>query len=243
MGLLDSVEGLINNTGLTGIQKFFKTGKQPAPQVNFFSSTGELFSKDTRVRLKVPHIYVTGPYTSLQPGIKNTDSIVFPYTPQIQFEHKADYSATKVTHSNFQQYFYQHSSVGTISVTGKWTVQNADDAAAYLSTIQLLRGLTKMWTGTDSYTKGGTPPPVCRLSAYGDYMLDNIPVAITTFRNDLLENVDYFTVPTGSVFANTAVPIVSTISLNLIPMYSRAEQQQFGVTPWLGGLLKGKGYL
>jgi hypothetical protein len=143
-------------------------------------------------------------------------------------------------HSNFQQNFYQRSSVGSITVTGKWTVQNDTEAEIYLSTIHLLRALTKMQTGYDP--KPGSPPPVCRLFAYGDYMLNNVPVAVTSFRSDLPETVDYYSLSSGT-FKGTAVPIVSTIAVNLLPMYSRAEQQQYSVTGWLAGGLNNKGYL
>jgi hypothetical protein len=241
MGLLDSVEGLINNTGLTGIQKFFKTGKQPAPQVNFFTSQGAPQTTENRVRIMVPRSYVSNQYTNKESSISGKNAVIFPYTPQIQFEHKADYSSGNIMHSNFQQNFYQRSSIGAITVTGKWTVQNNTEAEVYLSTIHLLRALTKMQTANDKIP--GSPPPVCRLFAYGDYMLNNVPVAITGFRSDLPENVDYFSLPINGIFKGTAVPVVSTISINLIPMYSREEQQQFSVTGWLGGGLNSKGYL
>ena len=235
MGVFDS---LIDKTGLTGIQKFF-TGKSKTPAtVNFFSSTGAPIATENRVRVVVPRSYVAGRYANQQPNISK--GIIFPYTPQIQFEHKADYTSSKIMHSNFHQHFYQNSNVGTITITGKWTVQNDTEAEVYLSTIHLLRALTKMQTAND--TVPGSPPPVCRLFAYGDYMLNNVPVAVASFRSDLPENVDYYSLSTG-IFKNTTVPIISTIAVSLIPMYSRAEQQQFSVAGWLGGGLNGKGYL
>jgi hypothetical protein len=78
----------------------------------------------------------------------------------------------------------------------------------------------------------GSPPPVCRLDAYGDFMLKNVPVAISNFKFELPDGVDYFTINEGP-FKQTSVPTISTISLTLIPMYSRAEMQKFKVTDWL----------
>jgi hypothetical protein len=109
-------------------------------------------------------------------------------------------------------------------------VQNDFDANVYLSTIHLLRALTKMLSGGKDFS--GSPPPVCRLDAYGDFMLKNVPVAISNFKIDLPDGVDYFTVKIGP-FAGTSVPTIVTISLNLVPMYSRAEMLEFKVDDWL----------
>jgi len=242
MSLIDNVKNLANNTNLTGLQKLLGIGKKDnnlLPLVNFYDRTGAKLSTDHRVRIKVPSSYITSK-TGQQPNV-SSQGIIFPYTPQITIEHKADYSSQNVTHSNFAQHFYQRSSVGTITITGKFTVQSDSDAVAYLSTIQLLRGLTKMLTATDSIP--GSPPPVCRLFAYGSYIADNVPVAITSFRNDLPDNVDYFALPSSGIFNDTMVPIVSTIAVSLIPMYSRAEQQKFSVNKWLNGVINKDGYL
>lgn len=151
----------------------------------------------------------------------------------ITYEHKADYTTQNITHSNFALHFYQRSSVSAIQITGEFTVQNEADAAMYLSTVHILRALTKMQTGLDS--NPGSPPPVCRLDAYGDYMLKNVPVAIASFRLELPNKVDYFTIgkSAAGVYGQTSVPTLSTLSINCIPIYSRAEMQKFSVKNWL----------
>ena len=133
-------------------------------------------------------------------------------------------------HSNFALNFYQRSYTTNISISGKFTVQNEYDAAVYLSTVHMLRALTKMRSGGEDAS--GSPPPVCRLDAYGDFMLKNVPVVISSFKIDLPDNIDYFTAQ-DFPFEDTSVPTISTISLTLIPMYSRAEMQKFTVTDWL----------
>ena len=135
-------------------------------------------------------------------------------------------------HSNFALNFYQRSYVTNISISGKFTVQNDYDASVYLSTVHLLRALTKMLSSGED--NSGSPPPVCRLDAYGDFMLKNVPVAISSFKIELPDGVDYFTINEGP-FKQTSVPTISTISLTLIPMYSRAEMQKFTVSGWLSG--------
>ena len=255
MSFLDSITGYINQSGLTGIQRYFpKTfaGAQinqssSVPEVNFFNKTGSQLTEDHRVRIQVPTSYVSGIYTNggnktiTDNLLTRQQGIVFPYSPQIQLEHKADYTSAPVTHSNFQQHFYQRSNVGNITVTGQYSVQNDADAEIYLSTVHLLRSLTKMLTGAD--VNAGSPPPVCRFFAYGPYMFKNVPVAISSFRADLPEKIDYFTVSSDSIFKNTMVPTLSSITVTLIPMYSRREQRDFTVGGWLSGNLNKAGYL
>jgi hypothetical protein len=63
-------------------------------------------------------------------------------------------------------------------------------------------------------------------------MLDNVPVAITSFKNDLPSDVDYYYV-TDPNFDHASVPTKSTISITCRPMYSRQEMLNATVTSWL----------
>jgi len=211
------------------LSSIFKKDKPAAAEVNITNGEG---MDDSRVKIRVPPKYLVD-LTSGSPGrneLKKLGGIIFPYTPSISYEHKADYSNVPVMHSNFALNFYQRSYVTNISISGKFTVQNDYDASVYLSTVHLLRSLTKMLSSGEP--NSGSPPPVCRLDAYGDFMLKNVPVAISNFKFELPDGVDYFTINEGP-FKQTSVPTVSTISLTLIPMYSRAEMQNFTVSDWL----------
>jgi hypothetical protein len=188
---------------------------------------------DYRAKLLVPESYITqfahGP-------VQGYGGIVFPYTPIIGFEMTANYNDVSPMHSNFGIHFYKNSSVGNISVSAKFTVQNDTDAVYYLTTMHLLRALTKMQYGFDP--QAGSPPPVCRFSAYGDFMIQNVPVVVRSFKAELPDTVDYYAVdpqlnPKSLAsqldLGTNFVPTISTISLILTPMYSRAEQSKFSV--------------
>ena len=213
-------------------------GLPTSPQsgtVNYTSAAGTTPAVDTRVRIKVPNDYL-GTFTdgSNMKELSKIGGIVFPYTPAISYEHKADFSSLNPMHSNQPIYFYQRSSVTPITIQGKFTVQNETDAMVYISTVHLLRALTKMRSNSDA--NAGSPPPVCRLYAYGLFSLDNVPVSISSVKVDLPESVDYFsTGKESSVFETTTVPTISTISITCIPMFSRSEMQQYSVTDWLTG--------
>jgi hypothetical protein len=234
-----------SGTNDIGRDKIVPNGAIPvtpkSASVDFTSMSGKEINKDMRVKIRVPETYWT-PLTQ-GPGseLKKLKGIIFPYTPSLSIENKADYVEQKPLHSNYSVYFYQRSSVSPISISGKFTVGNETEATIYVATLHLLRALTKMKSGGSSGdADSGAPPPVCRLDAYGAFMLENVPVAISNFKIDLPDNVDYYTLgkTSGSIantlYEMTSVPVMSTISVTCIPMYSRSEMQKFNVSQWIG---------
>jgi hypothetical protein len=196
-------------------------------------------SKDMRVMLKVPTSYLSGP--NMAPEIKAAGGIVFPYTPNVSYDTSASYGNSNPLHSNYTQYFFKNSSVSAINITGKFTVQNENEANIWLSIVHLGRVLTKMPFGSDTKFLAGSAPPVLRLHGYGTHVFENVPVSITSFKFDLPEGVDYI-YNSGSGFKDSMAPVVSTFTFSLIPMYSRKEIRDFGVDKWISGSLP-KGYL
>jgi hypothetical protein len=210
------------------------------PIVIFKDTAGNSPAKDLRVRILVPPKYITNLTAGPNSALGNIGGIIFPYTPSISFEAKAEYSSQQPVHSNFPINFYQKSSISSISVSGRFSVETEDDALMYLSTMHLLKSLTKMRFGADP--DAGAPPPVCRLFAYGEMMLDNVPVAITNYRIELPDSVDYFAYFDPLLQTTTSVPTMSTIAVTCLPMYSRNEMQKFSVSSYNDGLF-GQGYI
>jgi len=238
-----------NEGGVTGVPAGAEPAAPVARSLNITSIRGVTKTEDHRVKIRVPDFYLkkltTGLYGELGGSIKG---IIFPYTPSISYDVRAEYSPAPTVHSNYTMSFFQRSSIGTININGKFTVQNEKDAGVYIATINLLKALTKMRAGDD--TLAGSPPPVCRLNAYGAYMFNNVPIAITSYRIELPDTVDYFTLgkqQENPVYGVNTVPVLSTIAINCIPMYSRNEMQSFTVTDWLtqvkGTKFRNTGYL
>ena len=216
-------------------------GMPPAPQAAKATWNG---AKDLRAKLRVPSSYLVGPAAGPNNILANNGGILFPYTPDISVDNKADYAQQNPLHSIYSQYFYKNSSTGPISISAKFTVQNEQEGAILLGIIHLLRALTKMRFGDDP--QKGSPPPVCRLDAYGDYMMQNVPVAVTSWKHTLPIDVDYITVGrpgSSTMYGVSMVPVLSTISIDLNIMYSRQEMLNFNIPDWLNGNLKGSGYL
>lgn len=246
-------------SGISNLTSKLPFGAQPQKlvpaAVNIRNINGNLEKKDLRARIEVPQEYIssltTVGYASAQSwsdpngALKDMKGILFPYTPQINYDTKADYTSSSPLHSNYAVYFYQRSSIGAISITGKFTVQNDEDAINYLSTVNLLRALTKMKFGDEA--DHGAPPPVCRLYAYGTYVLENVPIVITSFRIDLTDAVDYYTLGKDTphiMFGSSSVPVSTSISVTCQPIYSRQEMQKFTVYDLLNSKpFKEQGYL
>ena len=196
-----------------------------------------------RVRIRVPGKYLVDSTSGPDDQLANLGGIIFPFTPSISFDVKADYTSSNPLHSNFPINFYQRSSIGSISISGKFSVENWVDAGMYLSTIKLLKALTRMRSGGSTGDfDSGAPPPICRLDAYGEFMLKNVPVAITSFRVELPDSVDYF-IYDSKYYGKASVPVMSTIAVTCLPMYSRSEMQEFSVTGYLSGALAGRGFI
>jgi hypothetical protein len=209
---------------------------QPATQVNISPMNGSR-EGDNRVRIRVPSDYLTG---TTGPS-SNFGGILFPYTPTITMEHKADYTSYSPMHSNYALQFYKSSSVPDIAITGKFTVQNDDDAVLFISTMQLLASLTKMrWAGDKD---AGSPPPICRLDAYGPFMFKNVPVVISGFKHDLPDGVDFYTL-NSPLYGNNSVPTIATFTVTCKPTYSRAEMLTMSTSKFIeDNEYRNKGYL
>jgi hypothetical protein len=253
------IGGVVHGVGsaISGVTNFLTGGRNvPSSEPMSYIQKGATpvtFSgeSDLRVKLKVPRSYLTGPAAGPFSTLQFSEGIIFPYTPQLGVEHKANYSSVNPTHSNYTQYYYKNSSVGEISLTAKWTVQNEYEAGIYLGVVHLLRALTKMKFGDDA--NAGSPPPVCRLYAYGDFMFNKTPVVISSFKIDLPIDVDYITTGNGAsssvnafaggLYGKNAVPSLSTFSIIMNPVYSRDEMRRATVAGFLSGSQKKEGFL
>ena len=213
--------------------------------VNFAAS-----STDWRVKLSLPTnnpAYMASPV--LAPLVNSGNSLIFPFTPQVNLTHSATYNSLDTTHNNYAFMAYEHSRVETISITADFYCENSVDAAYWIAATHYLRSVTKMSFG-DS-TDAGQPPPVVRLNGYGAYVFNNVPVVVKTFTMDLPKEVDYISANVGGTTTvegiafdvnNTSyAPVKSTMTIQLMPIYSRTQQRQFSLDAFVNGTYIGDG--
>jgi len=147
---------------------------------------------DWRVKLRLAP-QATYLYKAPDPGILAplaiTDGIIFPYTPTIDVQYRAEYNAYSPTHSNYQHYFYKNSSVQTVQLQAEFTAQDTVEAEYLLACIHFLKSASKMFYGQDA--QRGSPPPLLYLTGLGEYQFNESPCAITEFNYNLPSDVNY----------------------------------------------------
>ncbi len=200
---------------------------------------------DWRVKIKVPTLS-TFRYSPILYPLQRTDWFaVFPVTPNINLVTSAFYDSLTPTHSNYPFPQYTNSQHDDISVSGAFPVQSEADGAYWVACVHFFRSLTKMFYGESA--EKGSPPPVIKLSGYGDYVLPNVPCVVTNFSFDLPNGVDYLKINTGQFgeYSSTyqMVPTQSLLTLQLKPIYSRSKVSEFNMDNFILGNEAEKGFI
>lgn len=148
---------------------------------------------DWRVRLRLApyatYLYKNPEGAGIMEPLRNTDGVVFPYTPRIDMSYVADYNPTDLVHSNYRGYFYKGSRVGEVTITADFTAQDSAEADYLLATIHFFRSCTKMFYGQDD--DRGAPPPLVFLTGLGEFQFNEHPCVISQFNYNLPNDVDY----------------------------------------------------
>lgn len=208
---------------------------------------------DTRVRIGLspksgPILYKDSSNKILAP-LNDTDGVLFPYTPNINVAHSANYAGMQPTHSNYIQHSYGSSSTDSIAVVGMFTANTADEARYMMAVLHFMRSAHKMFFGQDKLR--GTPPPVLRLSGYGPYQFNSVPVVVQAFSHDFEGSSDYIEVPLAAApdsATKTMVPTMMNINFSLLPIYTRNQIGEFSLDEFargnkIGNPSKGGGFI
>lgn len=205
----------------------------------FFKTSSSTVAKpedDWRVRVSMQPataalFYNSG--SSIYSPIRTTNGVVFPYTPQIDISHSADYRDQGLTHSNYNSYFYNRSEIQAINIAADFTVQNIKEGQYLAAAIFFFKSCTKMFYGNSQLA--GTPPPMVFLDGYGPAVLPHVPCVVTSFAHTMPSDVDYINVPVGINLEDTAgnpiqsdnyaaptyLPTFTTLRISLQPVYSK----------------------
>jgi hypothetical protein len=213
-----------------------------------FSTTGESIKlnpgtkDDWRVRVNTNWTIFNPTESEPFKLLQETGGVVFPYLPSVQLSTKANYIAQEPTHNNFPFQAYKNSAIDQIQISGEFSAETENDAAYWIAATLFFKTATKMFFGQGN--NAGNPPIICQLNGYGASVFDNVPVVVTTFSVDFPQDVNY--VRCNAFGTNTWVPIKSTISISLQPIYNRRNLRQFSLEDYArGGLTTptGQGYL
>ena len=162
--------------------------------------------------------------------LAQTNGVVFPYTPTIQFGYAANYGSYDLTHSLYPTNYFINNPPPSIGLTATFTAQDQADADYSAAALHFFRAATKMEYGQQTRATGGTPPAILLFSAYGIHAR-RVPVIIKSFNYTLVEDADYVTVSNGG-----SIPTSFLISLDLTVQYPPSTvRRQFNLGRFASG--------
>lgn len=220
-GVLNNVLSLVRGANLpAGGELFIKQGSA----IRLLPGSKD----DWRVRLDTNWKLFN---SALFKRLEDTGGVVWPYLPSVTVSTKANYTQIDPTHSNYPFYAYKNSQVDEIQITGDFSAETENDAAYWIAATTFFKTATKMFFGNS--TNAGNPPVICRLNGYGASVFDSVPVIIKSFSVDLKDDINYIRCNTFGT--NTWVPVLSTITVTVVPIYNRARQRQFSLQDYAKG--------
>jgi hypothetical protein len=182
----------------------------------------------------------TTPFAGPGTPLRQTNGIIFPYTPTISVAHQVEYSQYDLVHTNYQQNAYSKTRNPTIQVTGVFASQTPQEALYTVAVMHFLRVTSKMNFGL-SDKDAGTPPPVLEFSAFGAYNFHRVPVLIGSFNFNYTDDVDYVEVTTAG--QTVQIPSMMVIAMDLLPQYNPTLQTNFNVNEFASGSGYLKGFI
>jgi len=189
---------------------------------------------DWRVRITCEWSTFNSPLFAV---LQQTGGVVWPYMPSITVSTKAEYNPIPITHGNYTQYSYKNSVVDDISISGEFSCETKADAAYWIAATTFFKTATKMFFGQGELA--GNPPIICNLTGYGSHVFDKVPVIIKSFSVDFKDDVNYIQCDPFNNQKYTWVPILSTITVVVAPVYSRQGLRKFSLQDYAKGMMSG----
>lgn len=234
-GLLDLAKSVSAAAGqINNLLSLFR-GKNIPSGADLFQQTGAqvkvtpVAANDWRVRINCDFNTLFG--SPIFSRLVATNGLVWPYLPNITISSKANYTQVDPTHNNFPYQSYKNSQIEDITISGEFSAETETDAAYWIAATTFLRTATKMYYGQGNFA--GNPPVICQLTGYGANVFNSVPVIIKSFSVDLKDDVNY--VQCNAFGSPTWVPIMSTISVTVAPIYNRERLRKFSLQNFAAG--------
>lgn len=227
-GALAKAAGMLNNI------LSLKRGANIPSGAELFQQRGQAITlepsakSDWRVRLNANWELFNSPLFKL---LERTGGVVWPYLPNISVSTKANYTQIDTVHSNYPFQAYKNSQVDEISISGEFTCETETDAAYWIAATTFFKTATKMFFGQGA--NAGNPPIICHLYGYGSSVFDKVPVVVKSFSVDLKDDINY--VKCNTFGTSTWVPVMSTISITVQPIYNRTNLRKFNLQDYAKG--------
>ncbi len=184
------------------------------------------------------------------PNEGNVPRIDWPFTPQVTVNYTANYESIHTPHTNMATPMYNNSNVTDITVSGEFVANTVADANYVYAVIHFLKSATKSFNYADPEALRGAPPPVMNVNYLGKGGFKNFPCVLTAVNINYPKEVDYVSTGfEGATTPNSMVPAECTISVSLMPAYSRAllsgdtdKEGKYSTKEFIAGSLVNKRY-
>jgi hypothetical protein len=186
--------------------------------------------EDWRVRIATQFAYFKS--SPMFNRLAETGGVVFPVLPNVSLATSANYTNIEPVHNNYPFPAYKSSQVDDINIDGQFPCETEKDAAYWIAATTFFRTMTKMFFGVGEHA--GNPPPVCYLYGYGTNVFDKVPVVVKNFSVDFPKDVQYIKC-SAYPGHTTWVPMLSTVSVTLQPIYNRSNMRQFSLQSYASG--------
>ena len=190
------------------------------------------YTYDWRARLRPKNGGADRFYTQMQGTIadyllrpiKESNGLVWQYTPNTSMGGSAEYNSTQMQGMNYPINTFISSKPNDINLTSDFTANDIYEARYMLAVFMFLRISTKAYFGDAAVADGsfGTPPPVLVFEYLGDHGFNKVPVVVTNYNIQLSDDVDYVPVVAGPGDSGTVtyIPTKANISVSLLPTYT-----------------------
>jgi len=196
-------------------------------------TTGSDYSYDWRARLR-PKKGGQGRFYSPQGSqggfsdylmrpIKESNGLIWKYTPTVALSGMANYSAHSGQGMQYPVRSYQDSTPTDIIVSGTFTANDIYEARYLLAVLTFFKIATKGDFGDIAVAKetAGAPPPVLLFEYLGDHQFNKVPVVVTSYNLTMDNNVDY--VPVDVQGTTSYVPTLVDIIVSLQVQYTPSK--------------------
>lgn len=158
--------------------------------------------------------------------IRESNGMVWQYTPQILLNGGAEYHSHMGQGMNYPINTYTQGMPMTIPVTADFTANDIWEARYMLAVLVFLRISIKSYFGDSAVANGfyGGPPPVLVFEYMGDHMFNKVPVTVQNYTAELNPNVDYIPVQVNNTV--TYVPTRMNVMVTLQPHYTQQKQRR-----------------
>jgi hypothetical protein len=181
-------------------------------------------------------LYLNGPASVL----KQHSGILFPFQPDISYQQSVNYSPYDLVHTNYNFNAYRNTPSPGIQIQAQFSNATFEEHAYTQGVIHFLRCVTKMFYGIGDGDLAGTPPPVLRLSGFGEFK--STRVILNSWSKQTPSNIDLIEYDAG--FGPVALPVIQTMMLDLVVQQSPDRQKNnYSTSGLISGNLYSEGFI